>query len=77
MPPLRALPISPAFIATGALDLFAHENIRHARRLIAAGVPAELHVYPGAFHGFDREPGPAVVARLLRDRLDALRRALA
>jgi len=48
----------------------------YARRLNEAGVPAELHVYPGAFHGF----GIAAEARVSRqsaaDSLAALRRAL-
>jgi acetyl esterase/lipase len=34
----------------GAAGAFA---IEYARRLIAAGVPTELHVAPGAFHGFE------------------------
>jgi triacylglycerol lipase len=42
-----------AFIALGALDLFAAENLAYAGRLLDAGVPTELHVYPGAPHGFD------------------------
>jgi acetyl esterase/lipase len=49
-PNLAGLP--PAFIAVGALDLFVDEDIDYARRLIHAGVPTELHVYPGAFHGY-------------------------
>lgn len=48
---LAGLP--PAFVAVGQLDLFIDEDIEYARRLIDAGVPTELHVYPGAFHGFD------------------------
>lgn len=48
---LKGLP--PAFIAVGSLDLFVDEDIDYARRLIQAGVPAELHVYPGAFHAFN------------------------
>lgn len=48
---LAGLP--PAFIAVGALDLFLEENLEYARRLMRAGVPTELHVYPGAFHGSD------------------------
>lgn len=40
------------WIGTGSLDLFLDENLDYARRLIAAGVPVELHVYPGAIHAF-------------------------
>lgn len=47
---LAGLP--PTFISVGALDLFAAESIQFARRLMQAGVPTELHVYPGAIHGW-------------------------
>jgi acetyl esterase/lipase len=55
---LAGLP--PAFIAVGTLDLFCDEDIEYARRLNAAQVPVELHVVPGAFHGFD---GIALMAK--------------
>jgi triacylglycerol lipase len=48
---LAGLP--PTFIAVGALDLFLDEDIAYASRLIREGVPTELHVYPGAPHGFN------------------------
>lgn len=51
---LAGLP--PTFITTGALDLFIEEDMDYARRLIRAGVPAELHVHPGGFHGYDLAP---------------------
>jgi acetyl esterase/lipase len=44
--------LSPTFISVGTLDLFLEENLEYARRLMRAGVPTELHVYPGAYHGF-------------------------
>jgi acetyl esterase/lipase len=47
---LAGLP--PAYIAVGTLDLFLEENLEYARRLMRDGVPTELHVYPGAYHGF-------------------------
>lgn len=46
---LAGLP--PAFIVVGALDLFVEEAIEYGRRLMRAGVPTELHVLPGGFHG--------------------------
>ena len=52
---LRGLP--PAFIGVGSIDLFVDEDIEYARRLVAVGIPTELHVVPGAFHGFDVAPG--------------------
>ncbi|KAI0187478.1 lipase [Xylaria flabelliformis] len=54
--PARAKDLSglpDTFIDVGGLDLFVDEDIEFARRLIAAGVPVELHVYPGVPHGFD------------------------
>jgi len=48
---LKGLP--PAYVCVGAEDLFRDEDIEYARRLTAAGVPCELSVYPGLFHGAD------------------------
>jgi acetyl esterase/lipase len=45
--------LAPAYIHVGALDGFLHEDIEYAGRLLAAGVPTELHVFPAAPHGFD------------------------
>lgn len=73
---LEGLP--PAYIAVGALDLFLDENLDYATRLLRAGVPTELHVYPGAYHGFQIATEAAdVVKRSERDALAALKRALA
>ena len=72
---LSGLP--PAFVGVGSLDIFRDEDIEYAQRLLAAGVPTELHVYPGATHGFDTMcPGAAVARRCVRDVDDALARAL-
>ncbi|NJM08151.1 alpha/beta hydrolase, partial [Candidatus Gracilibacteria bacterium] len=72
---LRGLP--PTCIQVGTLDLFLAEDIAYAQRLIAADVPTELHVYPGAFHGFDVfAPTAAVSQQFIADRDAALRRAL-
>ena len=72
---LTGLP--PAWIGVGALDVFRDENIEYAQRLLGAGVPAELHVYPGAPHGFESMCPDAAVARQCSSDIDAaLRRAL-
>jgi len=66
------------WIAAAGLDLFVDEDLDYARRLIAAGVPTELHVYPGAMHGFDLfAPHAAVSQRFLAERTAALQRFLA
>ncbi len=65
------------FISVGALDLFLEEDLEYARRLLRTGIPVELHVYPGAFHGFDFAPQTARVAlAAARDSEAALRKAL-
>ncbi len=71
---LKGLP--PTFIAVGALDLFLEEDLEYARRLTRAGVPVELHVYPGAIHGFHMVAAAPVTIAAERDSRDALRRAL-
>lgn len=48
---LAGLP--PTLIAVGAIDGFSDEDIEYAVRLRHAGVPVELHVFPGAPHAFD------------------------
>ncbi|HEY1927838.1 MAG TPA: alpha/beta hydrolase [Caulobacteraceae bacterium] len=73
--PARAEDLSrlpPTFISTGALDLFLEEDLEYARRLLRAGVPTELHVYPGAFHAFDMAPDAGVAQQARRDSREAL-----
>lgn len=59
---LTGLP--PAWIGVGNLDLFLAEDRDDAERLRAAGVPCELDVVPGMYHGADTalEPQPATMA---------------
>lgn len=71
---LSGLP--PAYVSVGALDLFLEENLEYVRRLSRADVPVELHVYPGAFHGFHRVPDASVTRQAMRDEREALIRFL-
>lgn len=72
---LGALP--PTWIATAELDAFVDEDLDYAARLLAVGVSTEIHVYPGAVHGFDLfAPAAAVSQRFASDRLDAFQRML-
>ncbi|MBB4686573.1 alpha/beta hydrolase [Amycolatopsis jiangsuensis] len=51
------------FLAVGQYDVFRDENIDFARRLIAAGVSVDLHVYGGAVHAWDRFAPETALAR--------------
>ena len=73
---LRGLP--PAYISVGELDLFHDEDVAYARRLQAAGVPVQLHVEPGMYHGAESGLHTSVpTMRAFRQRsFDALAQAL-
>ncbi len=72
---LAGLP--PAIISVGSLDMFVDEDIAYAQALLDAGVPCELHVYPGAFHGSNFTiPNAEISQRWRRGEMAALGRAL-
>ena len=69
--------LPPAYIGVGSIDLFADEDITFAKRLVDAGIPVELNVVPGAFHGFDIiAPDTEVTRRFIARLVDALKDAL-
>jgi acetyl esterase len=74
--PARAADLSglpPAYLCIGDVDGFLDENLAYAGRLSSAGVPVELHVYPGVIHGgFGAVPSTPRTAQLLRDVHGAL-----
>lgn len=73
---LAGLP--PTFIEVGSADLFRDEDVEFARRIWAAGGDAELHVWPGAVHGFDViAPKAAVSLEAVHARTNWIRRLLA
>ena len=54
--PSRASDLSglpPAFIDVGTAEVFRDEDVAYASTIWACGGVAELHVWPGGFHGFD------------------------
>jgi acetyl esterase/lipase len=62
-----------AYIEVGDLDIFRDESVAYAAGLAKAGVPVELHVHPGAPHGFERfVPGAGVAQRAVADRARAV-----
>jgi len=69
--------LPPAWIGVGSLDPFRDEDVEYASRMLAAGITVELHVYPGACHGFEMiVPTAGVSIACQRDITEALRRAL-
>ncbi|WP_260929428.1 alpha/beta hydrolase [Novosphingobium sp. 9] len=66
---LRGLP--PTFIGVGSIDLFVDEDIDYARRLIDAGVPTQLVVVPGAYHGFEELVPQARISQRFTQMLEA------
>lgn len=71
---LSGLP--PAFISTMEFDPLRDEGIEFALRLLRAGVPVELHQYPGTFHGSQLVAAAGVSKRSQNDMMGALQRAL-
>lgn len=71
---LSGLP--PAFISIGALDLFLDESLEYTRRLARAGVPVELHVIPGAFHGSGMVADAPQSQQVAQLRMQALARGM-
>lgn len=71
---LRGLP--PVFLAVGALDAVAGENLEFAKRLIQDNVPTTLHVFAGAPHAFDHAETANVTLQLRNLRNEHIRRCI-
>lgn len=66
-----------AYVCVGGADGFRDEDTIYAMRLYDAGVPTELHVYPGAPHGVAVWADTEVAQQYNRDQQDWIRRQLA
>jgi len=78
--PARAEDVSalpPAYVMTCEHDPLRDEAILYAMRLMAAGVPVELHNYPGTVHGFDYLTPSAISTRAVNEVIEAFKRAMA
>ncbi|BBX65641.1 esterase [Mycobacterium saskatchewanense] len=71
---LAGLP--PAFVTAYQVDPTRDEGLDYARMLIQAGVPTEVHHYSNAFHMAHIVPGTTIGARMMADRIAAIRRML-
>lgn len=78
--PARAADLSglpPAFIDVGSAETFRDEDVTYAGRIWQAGGIAELHVWPGGFHGFTMMAPEAAISReAIAAQLNWLRRLL-
>jgi acetyl esterase/lipase len=67
--------LPPAYVDVGSVETFRDEDLDYAARLSRAGVSVELHLWPGAFHGFETLAPDAALSRTARrTRLEALAR---
>ncbi|MER7339340.1 alpha/beta hydrolase fold domain-containing protein [Streptomyces sp. NPDC000075] len=74
--PARATDLSglpAAYVEVGSAEIFRDEGVAYANAIWRAGGQAELHVWPGACHGFD---GLAPHAALTKDAREARTRWL-
>lgn len=68
--------LAPAYIGVGSIDLFAPEDLEYASRLMNAGVPVEVNLVPGGFHGFDFVAAEASLTQQFKKSYnEAIRRA--
>lgn len=78
--PARAEDLSglpPAFLDVGSAETFRDEAVAYASRIWQSGGVAELHVWPGGFHGFDGFAPQAALSQAARAaQLAWLRRLL-
>lgn len=75
--PARARDLSglpPTLLDVGSAEIFRDEVVDYAGGIWRCGGSAELHVWPGGFHGFDtRAPDAALSRRARATRIDWLR----
>lgn len=67
--PARAADLSglpPTFIDVGSAETFRDEDVAYANAIWRAGGIAELHVWPGGFHGFDQLAPEAALSKSAR-----------
>lgn len=77
--PARAVDLSgvpPAYVSVAEFDPLRDEGINYAERLRKAGIGAELHLFPGTFHGSIRFRDAAVSRREADEEVEVLSAAL-
>lgn len=73
VPDVAGLP--PLYLDVPGLDIFRDEDLEYARRHAVAGIPTELHLYPGLPHSFESfAPGIQLAKAAWTNRVNAIRR---
>jgi acetyl esterase len=68
--------LPPAYVSAMEFDPLRDEDVLYGLKLMEAGVPVELHTFPGTYHGSMWVAEAAVTRRQEAEMLDALRRGL-
>lgn len=69
--------LPPLYALVGELEPFRDEVIEYASKLVRAGVPTELHLYPGCFHACERiAPNAKISRQIINGYISALNLAL-
>ena len=71
---MRDLP--PAYVSTMEFDPLRDEGVLYALKLMQAGVPCELHAFPGTFHGSSIFSNAEISRREAAEMVVVLRRGL-
>jgi len=67
--------LPPTYLTAYEFDPLRDEDLEYGNRLIQAGVPTEMHLYPSVFHGCTNVLGLAITERIVDDMMGALIRA--
>jgi len=68
--------LPPAYVEPCEMDTLRDEGIEYAQKLIEAGIPTELNVTKGAYHGFDEDYSSNLVKNVLLHRCEVIKKML-
>lgn len=69
--------LPPAYIEPQGIDLLRDEGVAYGEALRSAGVPAQVNIIEGSYHGFDADVGNPFVQSVIDQRIRAMADMLA